>query len=139
MKSEKLKQISAAILVVLSLFVSSVAACCCSHHQEKTAIETPSCHAEKHPTENRQESANADSADFYNIPCECFAESAPKVFAKSENIKVEKQSAKLALSIYFENREVLPNVSGVKVDFSTPFHITRFFDNLKSPRAPPIV
>lgn len=139
MKSEKLKQFSASILVVLSLFVSSISACCCSHHQEKVETEVPSCHAKTHETEEKKDSANVDDKDSINISCECFMESAPKVFAKSENVKIEKQTAKLTRLIHFEIEQVLHIVSGVKIEFSTPSYLSDLISNPKSPRAPPTV
>ena len=139
MKSEKIKRFSASILVVLSLFVSSISACCCSHHQEKVETEVSSCHVQTHETEEKKDSANVDDKDSINVPCECFMESAPKVFAKSENVKIEKQTAKLTSLIHFEIKQVLHMVTGEKIEFSTPFYLSDSTYNLKSPRAPPTV
>lgn len=139
MKSEKIKQFSVSILIVLSLFVSSISACCCSHHEKKAEIETPSCHGKTHEAEKQNDAVETNDADFFNVPCECSSEFAPKVFAKSENVKIEKQTAKLADSINIESKEVLQEKSVAKIEFSKPFYLSDSFYNLKSPRAPPTI
>ncbi|MCD9189340.1 MAG: hypothetical protein LUM44_23185 [Pyrinomonadaceae bacterium] len=139
MKSEKIKQFSVSILVVLSLFVSSISACYCAHHAEKAELETPSCHGKTHEAEKQDDAAQTNDADSFNVSCECSTEAAPKVFAKSENVKIEKQTAKLADSINFEIKEVLQKNSVAKIEFSKPLYLSDSFYNLKSPRAPPTV
>ncbi len=139
MKSEKIKQFSVSILIVLSLFVSSISACCCSHHTEKAETETPSCHGKMHEAEQSNQAVQANDADSFKIPCECSLESAPKGFAKSENLKIEKQTAKSVDSINFEIKEVLQEISASKIEFSKPFYLSDSFYNLKSPRAPPFI
>jgi hypothetical protein len=140
-RSEKIKQISASVLVVLSLFVSSIAACYCEHHQEKVAAETPSCHSQK--DESKAENHHAAEAETsgqsrqLNAPCECLFDSAPKFVAKSENIKIEKQ-----LPLFIAEAETLRGFIAVRAPSSTrfdfaDFRITNSYCNIKSPRAPP--
>ena len=134
-KMARLKNISVSLLVILSLFASTVAACCCSHHQEKVEIKVPSCHQTSH----EKDSATTENLDFLNIPCVCLMESAPKVFAKSESIRFEKQTAKMASIVSIKFDVISPTVSVEKFVFAKPFYLSDSFYNQKSPRAPPFV
>ena len=141
-KSEKIKQFSVSVLVVLSLFVSSVAACCCDNHQEKQEVEVASCHSQtgKSAAEKKQVS-QAEKEDFQgrqmNIPCECLFDSAPKIVAKSDNVKVEKY-----IPLWSEKVEAIRGFIAVRAPAKSrfDFEIFRINDssyNIKSPRAPP--
>lgn len=147
-KQTKLKQYAASVLVVLSLFVSSIAACCCSHHEEKAEIETASCHAETHDSASKKTEA-ADSAATksqtksetdqnggLNVPCECSVESAPKVFAKNENVKIEKQSLTAAV-VKLPEAEFASSIAAFQSVFVAPFYLADSFYNLSPGRAPP--
>lgn len=135
MKNQRLKQFAASFLVVLSLFVSSVAACSCSHHQEKVETDAaPSCH--QHSAENlsAETSATFDATD----DCVC-AQSAPRVFAKSEVVKIEKQAAVISSGIKV-SVTLTASISAVKTsDYSKPLYLCDSFYNIKSPRAPPVL
>jgi hypothetical protein len=140
MKNQRLKQFAAGFLVVLSLFVSSVAACGCSHHQEKAETAQPSCH--QHSAENQSGEMNPspeNSATFdANDNCVC-AQSAPRVFAKSEIVKIEKQAAAISPRITV-SVALTASISAVVTSYySKPLYLSDSFYNIKSPRAPPIL
>lgn len=126
---KKSKQIAVGLLIVLSLFVSSVSACVCSHHTEKIETKVSSCHGHSETTQER--TSELDSND------ECFCiQPAPRIFSKSETIKFEKQTAVLPLSD-IELKAVSQVVADAGVYFEKPFYLSDSFYNLKSPRAPP--
>lgn len=122
-------------LIILSLFASTLAACCCSHHQEKAELIVPSCHQQQ----SERSTEIDEKTNSFDIPCGCSMESAPKVFAKSENIKIEKQAATIAsfVSIKFDLTET--KVPVANFNFAKPFYLSDSFYRQKSPRAPPIV
>lgn len=128
---KKSKQIAVGLLIVLSLFVSSVAACVCSHHTEKAETEVSSCHGNSETT-SVEKVSELDSND------ECFCiQPAPRVFSKSEKIKFEKQAAVLPVS-HTEIQTISPIAADASVYFEKPFYLSDSFYNLKSPRAPPV-
>ena len=152
MKEIRLKQYAASLLIVLSLFVSSIAACCCAHHQEKTKIETASCHSETHETKAEKHQA-ADSDEIkgktksetnsetnqtgeLNVPCKCSVKSAPKVFVKNENVKIEKQSLTTA-GLKLPEAEFSSSIIAFESVFVAPFYLSDSFYNLTPGRAPP--
>jgi len=141
MKSQRLKQFSFSLLAVLSLFVSSISACCCAHHKEKTETKIPSCHQQTNETkaENHQDntSSEVNQTDVLNTACECFRQSAPKVNAKSENVKIEKQAAAQTPYISFQIGSITRIISVKLTDYVKPFYLSDSFYNIKSPRAPP--
>lgn len=136
LKIQRLRQVAAGILVVLSLCVSSIAACACAHHShpEKIEVEVPACHQQAHTEETGTQPAVTDSAD---ASCECFLPSPQKVFVKSEKLKIEKQ----AIAVVNADAVIdLVHTVGApaSVDFySTIFSISRDFQNLTPGRAPP--
>ena len=141
MKSQRLKQFSFSFLAVLSLFVSSISACCCAHHQEKAETEVPACHQQTNETkaENHHDNASSevDRTDVLNTVCECFRQSAPEVYAKSENVKIEKQAAAQTPYVSFQIDSITRIISVELNDYSKPFYLSDSFYNIKSPRAPP--
>lgn len=139
MKSERLKQFGLAFCLVVSLFVSSVSACTCSHHPEKIETEVSSCHghSETSPAEQNQKvdlDKNAQSLVSQDV-C-CCAEPSPKVVAKSETLKIEKQ-ALAVLPLSTVEIAFVPQIVSVKTEFITPFYLTDSFYNLSPGRAPP--
>jgi hypothetical protein len=134
----RLKQFAASFVVVLSLFVSSVSACACSHHQQVETVSS-SCHGHSHSTkaETHQHTTSLETAQALVSETECYCiQPAPRVFAKSENVKIEKQVSNLAqispVEIVF-----VPQTTSVKSEFITPFYLTDSFYNLTPGRAPP--
>ena len=140
MKSVKSKRFAISLLVLLSIFASSVSACACSHHREKPETDSASCH--EHSAEAKAGEDNGDG----NLPetinsiaseagCICL-QLAPKAVVKSENIKVEKHFAALAavkpVEIVFTE-----TIVSVKIDFSKPQYLSDSFYNLSPGRAPP--
>lgn len=140
MKNQRLKQFAASLLVVLSLFAVSFAACNYSHHQEKAETAASSCH--EHSAENQSgemKMSPETSATFSaNDVCVC-AQSAPRAFAKSEIVKIEKQAAAISPNVTV-SVEPAARIFAVKApDFVKPFYLSDSFYNIKSPRAPPIL
>jgi hypothetical protein len=131
---KKLKQIAIAVLIVLSLLVSSVSACVCSHHVEKTAFKTASCHEHSEKKQEANSSENVKNFDS-NDECSC-VQPAPGIFSKSETIKIEKQTSALPFS-KIEIKRVLTVIFAKNTYFEKPFYLSDSFYNLKSPRAPP--
>lgn len=141
MKNWRLKQMTASFLVVLSLFVSSVSACGCSRHQESTEADSPSCHehSQKEKVENNDGANSAETIQTVISETECCCVSpAPKALAKSETVKIEKQSLAILpttpIKIAFVQKIVL-----VESEFTTPFYLTDSFHNLTPGRAPPVL
>jgi hypothetical protein len=139
MKSVRLKQFGLALCLTLSLFVSSISACTCSHHPEKVEVEAPSCHqhSETAKTEQHHDSDSNENAQSLAPQDECCClEPTPKVVAKAENIKIEKQ--KLAtVSLAPIEIAVVSQIVSVKSEFTRKFYLTDSFYNLTPGRAPP--
>src|SRR5215203_2889232 len=134
---KKSKHFAIGFLIVLSLFVSSVSARACSHHASKAAaVQTESCHGHSAKKQSREVDSTRELRQF-DAGSECFcAESAPRLFSKSETIKIEKQTAALPF-LRVEIETVSTAISVVNVYFEKPFYLSDSFYNLKSPRAPP--
>ena len=144
MRETRLKQYAASLLIVLSLFVSSIAACCCSHHEEKPEIETASCHSQTHETKAEKNQAvnsvetnsEINRTGELNVPCECSIKSAPKVFAKNNNIKIEKQSVTTA-GLKLPEAEFASSIISFQSFFVAPFYLSDSFYIHSPGRAPP--
>jgi hypothetical protein len=129
------KQIAGGVLIVLSLLASSVAACVCAHHAEKVEAAAASCHGhEETPPQKTGAPENIARLDA-NDECGC-VQPAPRVFSKSETVKLEKQTAALPSSPV-EIVPAAPPATAKNVYFEKPFYLSDSFYNLKSPRAPP--
>lgn len=148
MKLIDFKQLTLSLLAILSLFASTVSACSCSHHQGKAEIQidfsASSCH-EHHPTKSETDdeaaAENFENASFSSESCVCY-QTAPKVFAKAETIKVEKNSSIAAVTsaLWKQNENVLIAIFiAPKIDFIKPFYLSDCFYNLSFGRAPPIL
>ena len=129
---KRTKQIAVGLFVILSLFVSSVSACVCSHHAEKIETESVSCHEHAEP---QPESAEKGTKLNPSAECGCILP-APRVFSKSETIKIEKQAAALPFSMP-EIKLISAVLPAENHYFEKPFYLSDSFYNLKSPRAPP--
>lgn len=141
MKQTKIKQSAESLLVVLSLFVSSIAACCCAHHEEKFEIETASCHAQTVETKaadhhDVRDSGEAAQFDVVNSNCECVVKSAPKIYAKNENVKFEKQ-ALTSQTIKLPEAEFAVSIAAFQSVFVMPQYLSDSFYNFAPGRAPP--
>lgn len=136
--TQKLERIAIGLLIVLSLFVSSVAACVCSHHTENAPkIEVSSCHS--HPEAKKEDGSNEEGFASFdaNEDCSCL-QPTPRVYAKSETIKIEKQTTALSFSgVEFKAISVI--LISENAYYEKPFYLSDSFYNLKSPRAPPIL
>lgn len=144
MRETRLKQYAASVLVVLSLLVSLTAACCCPHHEEKPEIEIASCHSQSDETKAKKNQASnsvetnsqINQTGELNVPCECSIEAAPKVFAKNENVKIEKQSVTVA-AVKLPEAEYSSSIVSFESVFAPPFFLSDSFYNLSPGRAPP--
>lgn len=133
---KKTKQIAFGILVVLSLLASSVSACVCSHHAEKKVeTETASCH--KRSEKNTTETSQIEKTERLKSHDSCFClEAAPRVFSKSETVKIEKQAAVLPV-LEIRAKTFFAATRFENFFWAEPFYFSDSFYNLKSPRAPP--
>lgn len=141
MKNERLKQFALSFTVVLSLFASSFAAVCtCSSH-EQDAAESSHCQQEvkevsahRHSHENSVETV---SASFSETDDCCCVQSAPRAFAKTESVKIEKQTAAVSHVAPVEFKSISQRASIKTVAFAAPFYLSDSFHNLTPGRAPP--
>jgi type III secretory pathway component EscR len=136
MNKQRLRQISVSFLIVLSFFVSSTAACACSHHIENVEVEVSSCHEHSETKQNNNTNFDENVQQFCSDDDCCCFQSAPRVFSKSETVKIEKQTAVLPLA-RVEIKAVATVVSVENTYFEKPFYLSDSFYNIKSPRAPP--
>lgn len=159
MNSNRARKLAVSLWIVLSLFVSTVSACTCAHdsvqtenhcqlpvtqhlHDSENSENTDYSHsapthshessAEHHESETAENFSDAISPD----ECCCF-QSAPRVFAKSETVKIEKQSAAVLPYSAIDFQLNAPIITIANVDFAASFYLSDSFYNLKSPRAPP--
>jgi hypothetical protein len=140
-------------LVVLSLFVSSISACACHHdsiqavgehcqpklqhsHEAENSSQHPRGEAIEQQHHANLTEAENDSISFSENGC-CCIKPAPKVFAKSETVKSEKQMAKLSLSAQIEINLTAQIVSVKTAEFIRPFYLSDSFYNISPGRAPP--
>lgn len=135
-ETQKLKQVTAGIFVVLSLFVSSISACACAHHShpEKVEVEPISCHGQVLTEETVSQPAVTDSVD---TSCECLVKSPPKVFFKSENLKIEKQAVALMQTSPVNDLETTIAPGVLPYSYALRVFVSRDFHNLTPGRAPP--
>ena len=144
MKSVRLKQFGLALSLLVSLFVSSISACTCSHHPEKVETNASSCHEHSEAAETEQtkhHSSDSKESAQSVVPADecCCIEPAPKVYAKSETVKIEKQSAAISQTLLPEIA-LAPKLILIKtVNFETPFYLTDSFYNLSPGRDPPVL
>ena len=143
MKNQRLKQFGTSLLIVLSLFVSSISAACTCAHENAEAAECSHSEQQQHSHEGASENhSHFDSAEVVSISeseaeC-CCAPTAPKVSAKAVNLKIEKQFSVLSRTSPIEIAFVAQKIR-VKSEFVTPFYLTDSFHNLSPGRAPPVL
>jgi len=153
MKRAKLKQYWLAICLLVSLFISAVSACTCSHYPkriETTAADTSSCHQHSEKAADADTSVKTEQGQSDNTILEgetvrsvvpndecCCIQPARKVVAKTENLKIEKQTL-AGLPASQVAVTFVPQTISVKTEFITPFYLTDSFYNLTPGRAPPI-
>ncbi len=150
MKNAKLKQFAISLLALLSLFASASAACACSHHQAKQETDSPaasaasSCHEHSEETKPAEDSNAAVSpetaeAKAFGGGCVCF-QTAPKIFVKSETVKIKKQATAATVAVLTRLEPVaVSQIASVKLDFNQPFYLSDSFHNLSPGRAPPVL
>ena len=151
MKNQRVKQTALSILIVLSLFVSSVSACACAHQSQPRELshcqsaQTEQHHASEHSHNAPEISHHEDDLPELEISVSlsedacCCVSSAPSVSAKIENIKIEKQKS-VAVTVAQIELSAASLIAAVKtVDFAAPFYLSDSFHNLTPGRAPPLL
>lgn len=160
MKNRRIKQFAVSFLVILSLAVSSVSAVCtCNSHDSNERSEHCQPNAKNHSPETKSdEHSHASGQHSHEVSSEhhhaespettnstqslseaecCCVQSTPKVFAKNETVKIEKQAAVLTrfapLEIAFVSKTIR-----VESEFTAPLYLTDSFYNLSPGRAPPV-
>lgn len=144
MKNERLQKFCLAFCLIASLFVSSIsAACSCAHHRETAENTSPlSCH--DHSMQKEMTQQNHDFGLRKTIEpaicetgCICI-ETSPKVIAKTETVRVEKQLEAFSLDAPVEIAFV-PQTVLIETVFSKPLYLSDSFYNLPPGRAPPVL
>lgn len=154
MQKQRIKQLGASFLIVLSLFVSSIsAACTCSHEskigehcQNSTETKNDEHAAHEHSREtsganvHHQHEEKTNSSQFASMTesnCCCVVQLAPRAVAKAENVKIEKHPAAILPATPLEfalNHQPISIKSG---EFFKAFYLSDSFHNLAPGRAPP--
>lgn len=142
MRLLKLGQFVLILCCLVSLSAPAIAACTCSHPETSTPCHSEHSSSRETSCEHRhRDGIAADSS--VTIPtviseseC-CCALSARRAFAKSENIKIEKQTVLQVQPSRIEIN-ITPQVVLVKtIDFAQPLYLSDSFYNLSPGRAPP--
>jgi hypothetical protein len=154
MRMSKIKQISLVLCCVFSLFVSSVSACYCGHGEAAPQKEQhcapqslPQEKTENHSAHHDSRSDSSKSQQHTSLEAEitvnqsdecCCAHSVPKIYAKSEGVSIQKQSAVL-LILAPVNLELISQGRSINKTVECPalFYLSDSFYNLPPGRAPP--
>jgi hypothetical protein len=156
MKNSRITKLAVSFLTILSLFVCSVSACTCAHnsanvenhcepqsalhsHESENVNHSHSASTHSHESRNEREKLNASenlSTAFSLEECCCF-QPAPRVFAKSETVKIEKRAAEISLNSAIDFQLTAPLIEIATFDSIAPVFLSDSFSNPKSPRAPP--
>lgn len=134
-KFRECRQLAVGLLAVLSLFVISVSACACTHNHhpvEKVEEETPSCHKPAH--DDRSQPELNDAAD---ASCDCVLTTGPRVYAKHENLKIEKQSPAASAEDIHANLVAIARPPVTSNFYSPEIYISPHYYNSSPGRAPP--
>ena len=156
MKNRRLPQIVFSLGIVLSLFASSISAVClCRETAEnhcqpmpshETNAENHSYHAKEETISNHHESPDkyhheAVSTDIFSFNATldecCCSLNTPKVFAKTETVKIEKQAINYQPNAPPQTVLTAPSQTAETVYYTKPLYLSDSFHNIKSPRAPP--
>ena len=156
MKNSRMTKLAISFLTILSLFVSSISACTCAHESPTAknhcepqlaqhSLESENVnhsHSESihsHELENEHKKLNSaeNLSDSFSLEECCCFQSAPRVFAKSETVKIEKHAAEISPNSAIHFQSTVPIVEVVTFYSIAPVYHLDFFKNPKSPRAPP--
>ena len=142
MKNQRLKQFAVSLLVVLSLFVSSVSACTCSHEPQTSELShcqpQPPQHSHGAKAESHHDQTLPESVSVLVSPNQCCGiQSAPRASAVTKNIQVEKQALTTSPAPAIEFVSISHIVPVKTVGFVAPFYLSDSFHNLTPGRAPP--
>ena len=138
----KLKQFGLVLCCIVSLFMPAFAACVCSH----TEVNSDHCHFKRNSSQksfcsHRQDSAEKSSSETIQPALSesgcCCASQAPRVFAKSETVKIEKQIALTVRPSQIEINTTPRAVSVKTIVFARLFYLSDSFYNISPGRAPP--
>lgn len=149
MRLLKLKQFGLVLCCLVSLFMPSIAAACACRHETACAAHCRSKHQSlqerscEHPQHHDDNAGTvADSSESFQTvitqpDCCCASSSTPRVFAKTDTVKIEKQIA-LSIKPARIEFETTPQIVSVKtVVFEVPFYLSDSFYNISPGRAPP--
>jgi hypothetical protein len=140
MKNQRLKQCAVSLLIVLSLFVSSVSACTCPHETQTTELShcQPPQHSHGAQAESHHNETIPESVSVLVSPNQCCGiQSTPRASAVTKNIQVEKQALATSLAPTIEFISI-SHIAPIKtIGFVTPFYLSDSFHNLTPGRAPP--
>jgi hypothetical protein len=154
MKKQKLKQFGLILCCIFSLLVSSVSACTCDHGSSP-AKTSEHCQPQSHsheikadlshahdkssaPNHHDDDLAKTDAISLsLSQPECCCIKPAPKVYAKSETVKAEKQVAGIHSATRIELDLTLQIVSVKTIELIRPFYLSDSFYNVSPGRAPP--
>jgi hypothetical protein len=141
MKNQRLKQCAVSLLVVLSLFVSSVSACTCPHETQTSELshcQPASQHSHDAQAESHHNETKPESVLVLALPSQCCGiQSAPRVSAVTKNIEIEKQALATSPVPVIEFVSISLIDTNKTADFVTPFYLSDSFHNLTPGRAPP--
>lgn len=152
MKSNRMTKLAISFWIVLSLFASSVSACNCAHdsasqsenhcqpnqprHSHESENESH-LHSHESSAKNQQTNRTENFSDALSLADCCCFQSAPRVFAKSETVKIEKQAAEVLTGARIVLQLTAPIIAVKTLNSVAPVYLSDFFYNFKSPRAPP--
>lgn len=158
MKMAKIKQISLVLCCMFTMLVSSVSACYCAHneivpqkeqhcapqpqsaHKEKAENHSADHHSKKASGESYHETFSGTGINSVDQSDECCCvQPSPKIYAKSEGIKIQKQSAALLTFAPVELKSISQVASVKTIHIAAPFYLSDSFYNLTPGRAPPVL
>ena len=89
------------------------------------------------PAESNQ-AETIQNVIFESHSCNC-AKPAPKVYSKSELLKIEKYAAEISPATTIEVEMIPQIIPDNPANFVQPFQLSDSSYNIKSPRAPPVL
>lgn len=134
MKIKKLRQFGLVLCCLVSLFITSAQAAaivCLDRETTQTAEES-----DKYDQSDRAVLSEFHFAELTEGEC-CCVQSAPKVFAKPETIKLEKQAALVSRISPPELLSSVEEYFSPETVFLKPFYLSNSFYKLTPGRAPP--
>lgn len=135
MMKRRTTQIAGGILILISLFVSSVSACACPHHQKPVPDEKPSCHGHSAEPEQKEQAPEVVGGGKISPSQCCCVQPAPKAITKAEKIKSENDVATTPLPVV--EAALHSKTAGESPILERPTFLKDSVCNLTPGRAPP--